>query len=220
MKYVFILGAVGLAGCQSSPAPAVLPAPTKAIAAISPSPVPPAPVASTPSAGLEQKIRQQSQYIEALISQNDALAAKLAAKSATPQPAMTVPPPMPELAPVVPPARTSSVVVTEATLSPNVDGVIDVVAALVSPKPGEPVNPFTVRTVPPETVREVTLLVGGVAFGATPCAVVNDRLLQVGDAVDSLTIERIEADAVVARHSGKLLRLPVSEKPVRVRLPL
>ena len=81
-------------------------------------------------------------------------------------------------------------------------------------------NPFTVRTVPPEAMREVTLHVGGIVAGPIPCAVVNDRLVQVGELIESLAVERIEADAVLLRHSGRLLRLPVSEKSTRVRLPL
>jgi hypothetical protein len=45
-------------------------------------------------------------------------------------------------------------------------------------------------------------------------------LVQVGEIVESLAVERIESDAVLLRHSGKLLRLPVAEKAIRVRLPL
>ena len=93
-------------------------------------------------------------------------------------------------------------------------------AFVVSEKPGEPVNPFTVRTVPPEAMREVTLHVGGIVAGPMACAVINDRLVQVGEIIESLAVERIEADAVLLRHSGRLLRLPVAENSTRVRLPL
>ena len=79
---------------------------------------------------------------------------------------------------------------------------------------------FTVRTVPPEGMREVSLQVGGIAAGPMACAVINDRLVQVGETIESLAVERIEPDAVLLRHSGKLLRLPVAEKAIRVRLPL
>jgi type II secretory pathway component PulC len=69
-------------------------------------------------------------------------------------------------------------------------------------------------------MREVSLQVGGIAAGPMACAVINDRLVQVGEIIESLAVERIEPDAVLLRHSGKLLRLPVAEKPTRVRLPL
>jgi hypothetical protein len=94
------------------------------------------------------------------------------------------------------------------------------VAVIVAEKPGEPVNPFTVRTVPPEAMREVSVHVGGIVAGPAACAVVNDRLVQAGETIESLAVERIEPDAVLLRHSGRLLRLPVTEQPTRVRLPL
>ena len=79
MKYLLVSIVIGLAGCQSTPAPNVLPAPTKPVAAIHPVPIVPVAVPAPATSGLEQKIRQQAQYIEALISQNDAFTAKLTA---------------------------------------------------------------------------------------------------------------------------------------------
>ncbi len=219
MKYLLVSIVIGLAGCQSKPAPSVLPAPAKPAAAIAP---PPSPAAAPPvsaSGGLEQKIRQQAQYIEALISQNDALTAKLAGTNGAAPPPAVIPPP-PEPSPQPRPAPVSPAPPPEPTLAPNADNVIDLVAVIVAEKPGEPVNPFTVRTVPPDAMREVTLHVGGIVAGPIACAVINDRLVQVGEIVESLAVERIEADAVLLRHSGLLLRLPVAEKPIRVRLPL
>ena len=129
-------------------------------------------------------------------------------------------PPAPAPAPPPRPVPVSPTLPPEPTLTPNADNVIDLVAFVVSEKPGEPVNPFTVRTVPPEAMREVTLHVGGIVAGPMACAVINDRLVQVGEIIESLAVERIEADAVLLRHSGRLLRLPVAEKSTRVRLPL
>jgi hypothetical protein len=179
----------------------------------------PAPAAPATS-DLELKIRQQAQYIEALISQNDALTAKLAAGSPEASSAVAGVAPAAEPAPVPRPPVAPLPVSAEPTLIPNADNVIDLVAAIVTEKSGEPVNPFTVRTVPPEAMREVSLQVGGIVAGAMPCAVVNDRLVQAGDFVESLAVERIEPDAVLFRHSGRLLRLPVAGKATRVRLPL
>ncbi len=220
MKHLLLLLLVGLAGCQSSPAPSVLPAPSAQTAAPVPVPVRPAVPAAPATTGLEVKVRQQAQYIEALISQNDALTAKLAATNGSPSSAVSSVTPTPEPAPMPRPPVATSPISAEPTLTPNADNVIDLVAAIVTEKSGEPVNPFTVRTVPPEAMREVSLQVGGIVAGPMACAVVNDRLVQVGEIVESLAVERIEPDAVLLRHSGKLLRLPVAEKAIRVRLPL
>lgn len=220
MKYLIVSIVIGLAGCQSTPAPSVLPAPTKPVATLHPGPIVPVAVPAPATAALEQKLRQQAQYIEALISQNDALTAKLTATNSAMPPPPTVIPLAPNPAPLPRPVPVAPMPPVEPTLTPNADNVIDLVAFVVTEKPGEPVNPFTVRTVPPEAMREVTLHVGGIVAGPMACAIINDRLVQVGEIIESLAVERIEADAVWLRHSGRLLRLPVSEKSIRVRLPL
>ena len=220
MKYLLVSIVIGLAGCQSTPAPSVLPAPNKPVVTLPPAPTVPVVVPGPATAGLEPKLRQQAQYIEALISQNDALTAKITTASSSVPPPPTVVPLPPDPAPLPRQALVSPTLPPEPTLTPNADNVIDLVAFVVSEKPGEPVNPFTVRTVPPEAMREVTLHVGGIVAGPMACAVINDRLVQVGEIIESLAVERIEADAVLLRHSGRLLRLPVAEKSTRVRLPL
>ena len=220
MKYLLVSIVIGLAGCQSTPAPSVLPAPNKPVVTLPPAPTVPGVVPGPATAGLEPKLRQQAQYIEALISQNDALTAKITTASSSVPPPPTVVPLPPDPVPLPRPVPVSPTLPPEPTLTPNADNVIDLVAFVVSEKPGEPVNPFTVRTVPPEAMREVTLHVGGIVAGPMACAVINDRLVQVGEIIESLAVERIEADAVLLRHSGRLLRLPVAEKSTRVRLPL
>ena len=220
MKYLIVSIVIGLAGCHSTPTPSVLPAPTKSVVTLPPTPTVPVVVPGPASAGLEPKLRQQAQYIEALISQNDALTAKITTASSSVPPPPTVVPLPPDPVPLPRPVPVSPTLPPEPTLTPNADNVIDLVAFVVSEKPGEPVNPFTVRTVPPEAMREVTLHVGGIVAGPMACAVINDRLVQVGEIIESLAVERIEADAVLLRHSGRLLRLPVAEKSTRVRLPL
>ena len=220
MKYLLVSIVIGLSGCQSRPAPSVLPALTKPVATLYPGPIVPVAVPAPATAGLEQKLRQQAQYIEALISQIDALTARLTATNCATPPPPTVIPLALDPAPLPRPALVSPMLPVEPTLTPNTDNVIDLVAFVVTEKPGEPVNPFTVRTVPPEAMREVTLHVGGIVAGPMACAIINDRLVQVGEIIESLAVERIEADAVLLRHSGRLLRLPVSEKSTRVRLPL
>lgn len=105
-------------------------------------------------------------------------------------------------------------------LVPNADGVIDVAAVTAAQEAGESTNPFAVRAVPTDRVHEVTLRIAGLVGGERPCAVVNDRRVQTGDRIESLTVERIETDAVVFAYGEHRLRLPVAETPTRVRLPL
>jgi len=201
MKYLLLCAGVLLAGCQTVPVPSTEPRPIVA--------APPSPLPVEPDRTLERKLRQQAQAIEALISQNDALTAQL---GQAPRP-------------IAPAARALSATATvsepatpESFLSPNADGVIDLTATNAGQ--GEAVNPFAVRKVPTEATREVALHVGGIIAGPTKCAVINDRLVQTGEAIESLTVERIEPDAVFLRREGQRLRLPVSANTVRVRMAL
>jgi hypothetical protein len=201
MKYLLFFAGVLLAGCRTAPLPPAEPRPIVV--------APPSPTPAEPDRTLERKLRQQAQTIEALISQNDALTAQLGQAPRPIEPAARVLP--------------ATTAVTEAAkpepfLSPNADGVIDLTAT--DPDKGEAVNPFVVRKVPTEATREVALHVGGIIAGPTKCAVINDRLVQTGEAIESLTVERIEPDAVFLRREGQRLRLPVSGSTVRVRMAL
>lgn len=219
MRFLPVLLSLGLVGCQNAaPTTTALPMPAKPAPESRPVVIAP-PTPTSPA--LDQKIRQQAQFIEALISQNDALTAKLAPTAVPPPPpVVAVSAPVSILAPKPPVAPPGQPAPSEPTLTPNADGVIDLAAVKADAKPGEPVNPFALRAVPAEAVREITLHVAGILAGAVPCAVINDRLVQTGEFVESLAVERIEPDAVWLRYAGQRLRLPVSEKPVRVRLPL
>lgn len=210
MKNITCLALLILAGCQLAP-PA-----TPSVTTEPPPVVPAAPAALSPNP-LERKVRQQTQYIDALLSQNGALTAKLAT---SPQPPAVVPVPSPAPVPVVPVAVASSapapVSESEPALSPNADGIIDLTVPTVMP--GEPVNPFVVRSGTTEGVREILLHVSGIIAGPRACAVINERLAQAGDIVESFMIERIDPDAVTLRQAAGRLRLPLAEKPVRVRM--
>jgi hypothetical protein len=81
------------------------------------------------------------------------------------------------------------------------------------------VNPFAVRAAPDGTIREVLLHVSGLIAGPRACAVINERLVQAGDVVESFRVERVDPEVVSLRLGERRLRLPLSEKPVRVRLP-
>ena len=226
---LFLLLLVLLSSCHTT-APRLLPQPApvtepKAIA----TPAAPAPATH---AALEQRLRQQRQMIEALMSQNDALTAKLNAPASTPH----LPPPKADDAPPTPPAMAVAprIIMVEnpapsipvalpttspvTVLAPNADGVIDL--AVLSSPPSEPVNPFAVRHLPADAVREVTLRLSGTVGGPVPAALVNGRVLQLGEAVESFMLESCEADAALFRRGDHLIRLPISVQPVRIRVAL
>jgi hypothetical protein len=215
MKYFLLSVLFVLAGCQVAPSvpPSLLPARP----VVAPQPAAVAPVA--PGApDLAAKVRHQTQYIEALLSQIEALKSGLPSKTMPSIPATggpTIPlavNPPPAVAPVGP-----RVAAEEPALVPNADGVIDLTATTT--KAGEPVNPFAVRAAPEGAGREVLVHVSGLIAGPKPCAVVNERLVETGDSVEPFRVERIDPEAVLLRLGERRLRLPLSDKPVRVRLP-
>lgn len=199
---------------------------------------PPVPIAATPlpviataasvpptrpvTTANEPRSRQQAQIIEALQSQNEALAAQLAVLQTATESKTASVAVEPASAGASPPVRTvpPEASETESVLAPNAEGLIDLTGTGHAGPADEPVNPFAVRTIPADQTREITLKVGGIILGATPSALVNNRLVQAGDRIEAFAVERIESDAVLVRTGAHLLRLPVSTVPARVRLAL
>lgn len=226
MKLLLPLLLLTLCGCRTAAPMATLPAPTPPVP-VRPQPVPtvaPMPPARPAITPPDQKSRQQAQLIEALINQNEALMARLGALPAgeatapTASEAVAVAAP---LSPVVPTVASIPVpAAADPVITPNAEGIIDLSAIELTGNADEPVNPFAVRAAPGEKSREVSLLVGGIILGKTPCAMVNERLLQAGDSLEGFLVERIEAGAVILRLGAHRLRLPVSTTPARVKLPL
>ena len=107
---------------------------------------------------------------------------------------------------------------SEQARVPNADGLIDLTA--VAAGTGDDVNPFAVRHLPAEAVREVTLNVHGIIGGDVPCALINERTFQVGEQVESFAVVRIEPESVLLRLDDQLIRLPVNPTPARVRFAL
>ena len=198
----------------------------------------------TPPSGDAEKLTRQRQWIEALMAQNDALTARLGTlerdAANVPQPAAAAPtnpataegaapkppaPPPPTAAPVNPVAPPSSIVATppaaeapsEATplLVPNADGMID---TTVLNTPGNPPNPFAVRTLPADAVREVTFVVDGIFQGGSPCALINGRVAEVGDLVESLRLTQITSAALILTAEGFAINLPLGSTKVRLAL--
>lgn len=123
---------------------------------------------------------------------------------------------IPQAPPAPPPAPT---VDPTPIVMPNADGLIDL-AALDAANAGDETNPFAVRAISTNASRELTVIVSGVVSGSKPTALINHRPVEIGEHVESLTLERVEPDAAVFRSSDRLLRLPISTQPVRIRLAL
>ncbi|OAM87322.1 general secretion pathway protein GspB [Termitidicoccus mucosus] len=119
---------------------------------------------------------------------------------------------MPSSAPVNP------VVELEPAIMPNADGVIDLVAVALAAD--EEINPFAVRGVATDALREITLHIDGIVSGATPCVLVNGRTVVPGESVEGLTLIRIEPDSALFRYEAHRIRIPVTGKSTRIRLAL
>jgi hypothetical protein len=200
-SFVVLLGL--LAGCQAAPKPLPV-APL-----VPPTPVPESPAISVHEKELEAKVAQQRYIIDALLSQLEALKAG-PLPSAPEASLLPVAPPLPQaVAPLPAPSEPSTL------LLPNAEGVVDLTAAAKAMSDGETVNPFTVRAATP--AKETTIMVQGIVPGAHPCAVVNDRPVEPGDAVGPLRVARIEADAVYFSRGDFLVKVRLGGPVVRVR---
>ncbi|MBL9219054.1 MAG: hypothetical protein JNG82_11235 [Opitutaceae bacterium] len=202
MRTSLFLCLLALAGCQSAPQP---------VAPVSPPVAAPAPIPERADPAVRQR-----RHIEALIAQNEALGSRVRELEAQPKPVTASAPPSPVQASAMVPTAPLPEPVNEPALMPNAEGLLDLTAVRI----GDEANPFAVRTLPPESVREIALRVGGIVRGPSPCALINGRPVQAGDRIESLDVVRIEPAAVLLRHGAELLRLPLTEKPVRLRLPL
>ena len=253
MKANLVLACLFLAGCQSAPTavkplPGPRPLPTRPQNQADHALVNQAPPAAATRDALPvvdaEKQSRQTQLIEALMAQNDALTTRLttlehSAASIPPSapvpapvsaqadapppepPPSPLPPPAPP-APAAPPARVAPPPAapsppTESTplLVPNADGLIDTTVLSAS---GNPPNPFAVRNLPVEAVREVSLAVQGIFQGTTPCALINGRVAEPGDSVESLRLARLAPEAVVLTGDGFALSLPLGATKVRLAL--
>ena len=69
---------------------------------------------------------------------------------------------------------------------------------------------------------EVSLTIDGVLISKNAgddCAIVNGDVYSRGDALAGLVVESIAPDAIELRSDGVRLRVPVADRPVRLRLP-
>jgi hypothetical protein len=192
----------------------------------------------------DERRAEQDRLIAALAEQNEILTARLQALEhpgdapATKPPAAPVanvpatpPPPLPTGTPIsstppipasasappeTPPAARETPVDDAPPLVPNADGVVDL-TLLDAPPPGSVPNPFALRAPATGAPHELTLAVQGIFCGPSPCALINERVVEPGDLIESLKITRIESDAILLKGDEFNLRLPLGDKPVRVR---
>lgn len=184
----------------------------------------PAPRETPRVAPTETNSAPPAQVVEALIAQNDALTARLRALENN---ATGTPPPSPPVtsthasaepsAPVESAPRVASPAPSESTplLVPNAEGVIDTTAHHASGAPG---NPFAVRTLATEAGREIILAFQGIIQGARPCALVNGRVVEAGDTIESLRLTRLEPAALILSGDGFAINLPLGTTKVRLAL--
>jgi len=110
---------------------------------------------------------------------------------------------------------------TPVIILPDADGVLDFAAAQRARTFDAIPNPFRDRLRPPPTFGEVSLVVHSVLIPGRPedaCVVLNGRLYSAGDKVEGLELARISAESLEFRVDGAVLRVPVGDKPVRIRL--
>lgn len=132
------------------------------------------------------------------------------------------------------PACASSVVCEKTQVTPkrvfeaSSDGIIELAPHILQPLATDDPNPFLLRSVPQSSVRTVTVELTGTVLGSKPCAVVNGRIVAVGDDINGLKVYAVERDSLILSRvcSGDngdetlLMRVPLArEKPVVVKFP-
>lgn len=186
MRVELLILSLLLSGCQTRPAPV-------------PPPVPPEPV---PTLEQQEQALRREQQLRALVAHADALEAQVRELGQTKR---VEEPPMVADTPVAP-----SRSVPRVAVGPNAEGIIDLTAMGADAE-----NPFAVRVLPADAVREASLRVTGIMAGR--CALVNGRTVEVGESIDSFQLIEVETDAVVLQRDAHVLRLSVGPKATRIR---
>jgi hypothetical protein len=102
---------------------------------------------------------------------------------------------------------------------PNAENVIELDPALFASPATLDNNPFVQVYQPAVQLREITLVVSAAVPGPSPSAVINDVPYGLHSQFQGMEIHRIDPDTVYLRKESFLLACPVSEKPLRLRLP-
>lgn len=186
MRVELLMLSLLLSGCQTRPSPI-------------PPPVPPEPV---PTLEQQEQALRREQQLRALVAHADALEAQVREFGQTKR----IEEPPKDVETSIAPSRS----VPRAAVGPNVEGVIDLTTVVADEG-----NPFAVRVLPADAVREANLLVTGIIAGR--CALVNGRTVEVGESVEAFQLLEVEMDAVVLQRDAHVLRLPVGPKATRIR---
>jgi hypothetical protein len=103
---------------------------------------------------------------------------------------------------------------------PNADGILDLTGIGEPAGPDDTPNPFRLRSSPPAPAREARLSVRSILVGGgVPAALLNGEVLGIGETWDGMVVAAITEDTVELRQGPFLLRIPVQEEPVVIRLP-
>jgi hypothetical protein len=108
-----------------------------------------------------------------------------------------------------------------ALILPDGEGVLDLAAVQQAATFDAIPNPFRIRDRPPPPVREIPLVVSCVLVPGRPedaAAVINGRLCSPGDLCEGLRVSRIGAETLELRGNDCVLRVPVQDRPARLRL--
>lgn len=186
MRVELLMLSMLLAGCQTQPAPVSPPVPTEPV----------------PTLEQQEHALRREQQLRALVAHADALEAQVKELGRTK--------PCEAPSKVVEKPIASNRSAPRAAVGPNAEGVIDLTAAV-----GEAGNPFAIRVVPADAVREANLRVTGLIAGR--CALVNGRTIEVGESIESFQLVEVEPGAIVLQRESHVLRLPVGPKATRVR---
>ena len=104
---------------------------------------------------------------------------------------------------------------------PDGEGVLDLAAVRQAQDFDAIPNPFRIRYRPPAAVREVPLVISTVLITGRPedaSAIINGRLYSPGDRLEGLRLSRIEAERLELTGDGVVLRVPVQDRPPKLRL--
>jgi hypothetical protein len=121
--------------------------------------------------------------------------------------------------PALPPSILSEAPIV---IMPGANEVLDAGSVVSAEEPDKLPNPFRVRYRLPVPTREVHLTIDSILIGSRSeqtSAVINGRLYSPGETLEGLPVAAISAEAVDLRSNRLLLRIPVQDQPVTLRLP-
>lgn len=107
-------------------------------------------------------------------------------------------------------------------ITPDADGILDETRTAPAGNSDAIANPFRERYRPPLQMREVRVTIESIVIGRLPgenAAIISGRLYSPGDTLGGLRVAAVSAEAVDLRDNLLLLRLPVQDGPVTLRLP-